>query len=242
MKISVGRTRSGQDATRAASRAFTLIELLVVIAIIAILASMLLPSLAKAKEAGKRIQCVNSERQLGLAMRMFVDDHGDSFPIRPGAVPRWPEQVKEYFADLRLLKCPSDPNPGGTPNTTNADAAPRSFLFNGWNDYFEEQGIPFGSIGGKTMPESAIRNPSDTILFGEKITGSPHYYMDFLESGGNDFTEVEQSRHMASGNSSGGSDYVFADGSARYLKFGQMFTPELLWAVTDKWRLMQITP
>jgi prepilin-type N-terminal cleavage/methylation domain-containing protein/prepilin-type processing-associated H-X9-DG protein len=231
------------------SAGFTLIELLVVIAIIAILASMLLPALAKAKEAGKRIACVNSERQLGLAVRMYVDDNDGQFPVRPanGSQPRWANQLRENFIDVRLLACPSDPNAGGAPNTTNADAAPRSYIINGWNDYFEEQGIPFASIGGKSMPETAIKSPSETIVFGEKLTGSGHYYMDFLELdpvslSGNDFTQVEQSRHSANQTSSGGSNYTFADGSARYLAFGKMFMPETLWAVTDKWRYMQVDP
>jgi prepilin-type N-terminal cleavage/methylation domain-containing protein/prepilin-type processing-associated H-X9-DG protein len=230
-------------------RAFTLIELLVVIAIIGILASMLLPALAKAKESAKRISCVNNLRQLGLAARMSVDDNEGQFPARPanGSQPRWPNQTRENFIDLHLLACPSDSNPGGNLNTTNADAAPRSYIMNGWNDYFEEQGISFASIGGKMMPESAITRPSDTIVSGEKLTGSGHYYMDFLELdpvslSGNDFTQVEQSRHSANASSSGGSNYSFADGSARYLGFGKMFMPETLWAVTDKWRYMQVEP
>ncbi|MCX6881139.1 MAG: DUF1559 domain-containing protein [Verrucomicrobia bacterium] len=236
--------------TKARNWAFTLIELLVVIAIIAILAGMLLPSLAAAKESARRISCVNSLRQLGVSHLMYADDHEGYFVPRSFS-PAWPSRLSNSYQNVQILRCPSDSikpaNYGTTNQSFSHDGAPRSYIINAWNDYFKanlsdaEFNGYMGADGKHVMKENAVRIPTDTIIFGEKVTTSGQFYMDFMQGvAGNDVEEVEQSRHgsKGGGNStrSGGSNFAFADGSARYLRFGQSIVPVNMWAVTEAWR------
>lgn len=240
-------------------RAFTLIELLVVIAIIAILAAMLMPALSSAKEAGRRISCLNDLRQLSLAAQMYANDNQGLYPPR-SETNSWPNQLYvNYGKTVKMLLCPTDlatgltkPATVGSSFSNNvADASPRSYIINGWNDYFADQlgQKDWGTVEqymfnlGTGMRQGAIVHPSQTVVFGEKKHNAGDFYMDLLENLGNDFTGIlEQGRHDSNGRTSnqakgvgttGGSNYALADGSARFIKFPQAVDPVSIWAISD---------
>ncbi len=108
-----------KENTVMSRRAFTLIELLVVIAIIAILAAILFPVFANAREKAREVACISNLRQIGTAVRMYVQDYDETFPIfhayntaASGAAPGKPghkgveDEIMPYSKNTGIFKCP----------------------------------------------------------------------------------------------------------------------------------------
>ncbi|MEM1026815.1 MAG: prepilin-type N-terminal cleavage/methylation domain-containing protein [Planctomycetota bacterium] len=138
--------------------------------------------------------------------------------------------------------CPEDESPA---EPTNADVLwfdrmPRSYLFNGFNDFRFPAAVSNQWTEGDdtAMVRDAIRDPSTTAVFGELITGSGSqfggFYLDFYAN--DQFRRLEQSRHGGRNGVGGAANYAFADGGARSYQPPETITPLNFWGVTEETR------
>jgi prepilin-type N-terminal cleavage/methylation domain-containing protein/prepilin-type processing-associated H-X9-DG protein len=181
-----------QNRTRPCAKpGFTLIELLVVIAIIAILAALLLPALARAKEAGKKTQCLSNLHNMGLAMIMYADDHEGLIPRANN--PHWwqvltPElggRKGSDFAKVKIFTCPSYPDKKQLV----------CFVVNGWT--FRTRTDPVGDEQTGLTPLKQIDEPVNTIFIADNENGSWRPIIEELRTiGSDDLNDVWSPEHL----------------------------------------------
>jgi prepilin-type N-terminal cleavage/methylation domain-containing protein/prepilin-type processing-associated H-X9-DG protein len=174
---------------RKSSKGFTLIELLVVIAIIAILAAILFPVFAQAREKARAISCLSNEKQIGTAILMYVQDYDEQFPVGsklsfPNGPANfnplmygvgWAGQIYPYTKNAAITKCPDD-------STSNVNAVngvpalyPVSYLFN--------RNIALNSA------DAALNAPAATVALAE-VKGDQADVIDANELGNGPTTPV----------------------------------------------------
>jgi len=201
--------------------AFTLIELLVVIAIIAILAAILFPVFARARENARRSSCQSNLKQIGLGIFQYTQDYDEKFPSTgsngtTGGQP-WQDVIQPYVKSIQLFKCPSN-----TVDTTIAGSllsVPGSYYSNGRNQ--SPQPI---SDAGQSLAQ--LNSSSQVILVCEIAnrtgpstgTSDPFYWSGDITIG-----KWTLQNHL------GMTNFLFADGHVKSLKPTATVTPTCLW-------------
>jgi prepilin-type N-terminal cleavage/methylation domain-containing protein/prepilin-type processing-associated H-X9-DG protein len=216
-------------ATRGRPRAFTLIELLVVIAIIAILAAILFPVFAQAREKARQTACLSNTKQMGLGIMQYSQDYDEMLPPRVLAIetPRtyfeawsWRRLIYPYVKNADVFACPSNPTKSqdaydSTAANLAASGLPadsvkfkRSYVANGTD------GLPTPMRrSAQTLALAAFSRPAELILVTEGTIPNSEIHLDRVD----DPVPSSSYLQMFSGHS-GLANYVFADGHAKAFK------------------------
>ena len=226
-------------APRASRPAFTLVELLVVIAIISILAAILFPVFARARENARRTSCLSNVKQLGLAFTQYFQDYDEQFPLLgKGGAPEtsWFFTMQPYLKSTQMLRCPSDDattwvsdsdyfNPDVkylADGTTRARRA--SYTLNGY--------LPAGNSnpgqGGNFPHLAAIEKSSDLIFLTESPSsfGGNYFHAhvwNYPTSTGHWDVARDRPDDVAYDRHLDGFNAAFLDGHAKWMKWERAF-------------------
>ncbi len=181
------------------TRAFTLIELLVVIAIITILAALLLPALAAAREKARRVNCKNSLRQFGLAVHLFGEDNEQRVPT--GASDMGPQDdhlpvlctntrnaIVQYAGSYKILDCPNLGQPFNRPDGWMVDEGQMYGKVIGYNYHGGHTNTPWPALAGRTetwVSPQKLTDLSALVLLSDLNDWSPGYAKTFAPHGRN---------------------------------------------------------
>lgn len=209
--------------------AFTLIELLVVIAIIAILAAILFPVFASAREKARAASCLSNEKQLGLGAMQYVQDYDECLPpvFTPVTSIPWWQLMEPYVKSKQVYICPNDPYnlQAGLKDKISYSL---SMVGNDWGDC-SAGCTNQGRFGAAGAIQSDITSPASSILVMERWNDYKHWYQGW---GADNFCNVGEYLYGPGGSASGpkpraaaghsdGGNYVFCDGHAKWMKYSQ---------------------
>ena len=219
-------------------KGFTLIELLVVIAIIAILAAILFPVFAKAREAARKSTCQSNLKQIGSGLMMYVQDFDERYPIIRGgntaAFADWRGAIYPYTKNTKIFICPSNdtnaqnPYVGDCQNVTLAPGVPQVYMSYGFATINGNNPVANGfSYGGGTPGalESMIQATADQLTVVESTTSCT----DFCEWCGGSAGPNGQTAH------SGVSNVLYADSHVKAGKWGNTMNNRNQWAFDGTW-------
>lgn len=207
-------------------RGFTLIELLVVIAIIAILAAILFPVFARAREKARQASCLSNHKQIALASRMYTQDYDERVvPMwRYGPGRNWFQiLLMPYMKNYQLLVCPSysseaffAPATAGVPNSQPCASEPTSIRFRTGvgKTWFRTDGAGDGGYWNDGLKDAAILWPAELVEYLDSacIVAGPHGPADIPAFQAGTSWPAGYFRHNE------GMNCAFADGHAKWMR------------------------